>query len=209
MVALYGIPVNEKNSLDEFYNFDLEQWGIERQEDETIQEYINRVKTIGETKDIGTQDISIKGAEEFNNLVNISNMDQSTYYFSFSNEQTLALPLSKEEYYLPEIGINPLLEPCASMLGILPLDDPFNIGLTWRENDGLVNTISMKGPILGCEDKIIFFNNNPQKGVWNYMGKINSCDHGDLMGHTQNSYEEQERLKIFFLELVELLNSLE
>ncbi len=41
------------------------------------------------------------------------------------------------------------------------------------------------------------------------MGKINSCDHGDIMGHTQNSYEEQERLKIFFLELVELLKSLE
>ena len=53
----------------------------------------------------------------------------------------------------------------------------------WRENDGIVNTISMLGP---AHSDVKEFKGDIQKGIWQHMGKIN-LDHNEIIGHHINN----------------------
>ena len=52
----------------QFYNFDLDQWGFNRKEDETRASYINRMRThdAWQTKNMSSWDLSLDGAQELN-----------------------------------------------------------------------------------------------------------------------------------------------
>ncbi len=207
VLVLAGIDPDADTPVDKLYNFDLEQWYLKREPAETLEQYLVRVTdTLGETKDISTWEISIAGAQEFNERVNSSTVDPDAYYFSYANQKTF--PVALGLFYLPDPLINPLLIPLAAYLGILPVKDPFHIGPRWHENDGLVNTISMRAPLLGCSDRCQVNRNRPKKGVWNYMGKLH-WDHGDIIGQSINTPVKVKKLKNFYLRLAEMLQSLE
>ena len=208
MITLAGINPQRATTPGQLYSFSLEQWGLKKADNETINEYINRVfKTLGDTKDICTWDISIAGAQELNSTVKLfPTVDPEAYYFSYENEKTF--PVGKQ-FYVPDATINPKLKSHAFLMGILPAADPFGGADGWRDNDGGVNTISMIAPQLGCSDGVSIYQGLPQKGVWNCLGKL-KWDHGEITGKEVITFPwKVKKLEEFYLNLASFLRSLE
>ena len=207
LMALGGINPQKDITPGQLYSFELEQWGLTREANESLNDYIKRVfNTLGDTKDISTWDTSIAGAQELNSTVNFSTVDPEAYYFSYENEKTF--PVGKQ-FYLPDLTINPTLSSNAFLMGILSLDDPFGLGDGWRENDGEVNSISMIAPQVGCTDGVRIYKGLPQKGVWNYLGKL-KWDHGDVTGNAVITFPWQvKKFEKFYLDLAAMLRNLE
>ncbi len=176
------------------YDFKLDQWGLTKKEDETDEEFIERVKNSSiwnGSKDTCLWDLSRPGAEELNEAYpSLSNI----YYFSLANECTYKGLFSRK--YYPRVYMNPVLQPFAFSMGQF---DAVNL----RETDGLVNVISMDGPLEGSNDNIENFDGNAKKGIWNYLGKQNGWDHLAIVGMFDFSVDPM------FLELAELLHSLQ
>lgn len=195
---------------EDFFGFDLEQWAIAKGDNETTDEYMKRIfETLGETQDFAVRELSTRGAQRFNAGVNLTTEDASAYRFSFANEETVGQPYPESTVYVPDLGMNPFFLDDSRIIGTSPLfTDPLDIGTPWRENDGLVNTASMKAPLAGCTDTYVEYTGTPQKGVWNFMGTYH-WDHLDILGHTQTSPPEVKRIGMFYLNLAELLYSLE
>jgi len=193
---------------EDVYNFDLDQWNMHREDNETIGSYLDRVfATVGNTMDFSLRELSTAGAERFNTMVNSSSEDAAAYRFSYANEQTTRGPY--DIFYLPDPTMSPFFLTDALIIGSSPLfTDPLHSGISWRENDGLVNTASMKAPRAGCSDTCSPFSGIPEKGLWNFMGTLNA-DHLDIVGHDQLTPYQIERLKAFYLGLAGLLWSLE
>ena len=63
---------------------------------------------------------------------------------------------------------------------------------TWFENDGIVNSVSMSHPF---NSKMIVYNNNPIKGIWQSMPTLN-VDHQGIIGH---GISEKQNNNIFVL----------
>jgi triacylglycerol lipase len=78
---------------------------------------------------------------------------------------------------------------------------------SWWPNDGIVSVRSAIAPHEGSTDKIVDYNSNsPQKGVWNYMGKINNVNH--LEAVSQQDPIHQKSLQNRFMDLAKMLNEL-
>jgi len=203
ILGIAGITI-EQTPILKFYNFDLEQWDLRLGENENLGDYLKRVMdTIGDTKDISIWDVSVEGAKELNKTVNLSNMDQNTYYFSYATGKTYQEPFTG--YHFPEVSMHPMLYFPAFILGSSSIETEYIlIDSTWWENDGVVNTISMKGATLGCNDTIYSYCGYPQRGIWNYMGKV-EWDHLDIVGQAQIFPHKIEEVKAFYLQLVQFL----
>ena len=78
----------------------------------------------------------------------------------------------------------------------------FVIDDSWRENDGLVNTVSAKAPI-GAPSKDLD-RSNIEKGVWNVFPTLEG-DHMWLQGGLMHKHD----IRAFYLDLLELISSLE
>jgi len=76
------------------------------------------------------------------------------------------------------------------------------------ENDGMVNTASMKGPEINKHGstKIINYTNQPQPGIWQYMGAF-QMDHDEIIGQDFNP-EKIKILKNIYLNHCKILSSL-
>lgn len=72
----------------------------------------------------------------------------------------------------------------------------------WWANDGVVNTISMKGPKLGSADRIVPYHGTLQRGVWNDMGIVEMYDHLEIVGFGRRTIDS------WYLDLARLLASL-
>ncbi len=191
---LNALPAAAAFSNDFLYDFKLDQWGLEKDTDESLYSYIKRMlnnKIWSDTKDIAFWDLSPEGAEELNQWIKPS---QNVYYFSFANECTFQEPNSG--FHIPEIHMDPRYVPISLVIG--SIDDE-----KWRENDGIVNTVSMKGPKKGSSAEIVTFEGTPGRGIWNYMGKIPDTDHFAIIGH---SYFPAQK---FYHDIVRMLKKLE
>ena len=60
-----GIDIEK---IDDLFNFDLEQWGVERLPGESLKEYYKRIadSPLAESRNLCTWDLSLEGAAEFN-----------------------------------------------------------------------------------------------------------------------------------------------
>ena len=166
------------------YDFDLDQWGFYQNEDEDLFSYIKRLRKspISTTTNFSSYDLSLEGSNQFNNLYET---DQSTYYFSFSTTN------NNDPRLIYKIQSNLIIKS----------NDYSN---EWRENDGIVNTISMLGP----NNSIIKdYNGIVSKGEWQHMGKIN-LDHNEIIGHHIKEKNE-DKLKELYLKHCQLIYSLE
>ena len=67
-------------------------------------------------------------------------------------------------------------------IGSYTQNKPVVIDKSWWENDGLVSVVTADGPHVGSNDEIIDYNGSPQKGKWNYLGKIEKVDHMSIAG---------------------------
>ena len=74
----------------------------------------------------------------------------------------------------------------------------------WRPNDGVVNTVSMRGPVSGSTDTIVDYDGETAPGVWNHMGLIPSTDHAEIIGIAND-----EPIVSFYRSICELITALD
>ncbi len=162
-------------------DFDLDQWDLQRQPGESVSAFLSRARrTLGNTRDISSWDLSIKGAHELNRQIRVF---PCIYYMSYSNRMTYRLPGT--DINLADMHMNPVLWPAAAAMGnyagrAVP---PGQAG-AWQPNDGIVNTLSMRGP---ANSPIVDWATGPvQPGIWTHMGTVATRDHGTIIGLFQN-----------------------
>jgi triacylglycerol lipase len=184
------------------YDFKLDQWDLKMEDDECYIDYMDRVWSSPiweDTKDISAWDLKPDGAKELNEWVKAQ---PDVYYFSWATEETRQHLITG--FHVPEIGMNISLIPMALHMGSYTRNDNrVPIDETWWQNDGVVNTNSMDGPSVGAADEIVDFDGTAQEGKWNYMGKIDSTDHMEIVG-----LGTVWRQKDFYRDQADLLGSL-
>ena len=183
-------------TIKEIYNFDLEHWGIQRKDGESLFKYYKRIgnSPLANSKNLCLWDLSLDGANEFNKKYK---MDENVYYFSFATSASIQKKHSS--YHKPNKKMSLHLRPTSRMMGKYKN----SIDSSWYENDGICNTISMHGPL---NKKIITYTGIPQKAVWQKMKKLN-MDHQAVIGHMSNK-KSTKNLFALYNEHIKLLNSL-
>ena len=150
----------------------LRQWGLKQQPNESYTEYVKRVKNskLWTTQDNGLYDLTTQGAQELNNK---TSLNPNIVYKTYSGESTEP---DKNGIYKRDRHMNIKYLTTANVIG--KLDDK-----AWRENDGLVSTISAKHPF---NQKYVDASDQPQKGVWQVTPVKHNWDHGDFVGTQKN-----------------------
>jgi len=172
--------INFEN-IETLFNFDLEQWGVEKHPDESLVEYYNRLNNspLSESRNLSTWDLSPAGAAEFNELYKT---DPDVYYFSFS---TYATNTEKQKYtHTPDSHMSFHLWSTSHIMGksnSIP-------NSTWYENDGICNTVSMSHP---AGSPNIIYDGVAKKGIWQIVEKLH-LDHQAVIGHniTKNKFNK-------------------
>ena len=187
--------------LEKYYNFDLDQWGLSRNENESIKEFVQRINNSPaiNSKNLSQFDLSIEGAMNFNEQYT---SDKDVHYFSYSTYSTKKATSSDKHF--PDWTMNADLWLAGTLLGTLSKMDS-----TWYENDGIVNTISMNYPKKrnGTEEPNCEFNNKSIPGCWQQMGRLH-IDHHQVIGHGMNN-EEVQFLKDLFGNHCQILKEIE
>lgn len=167
------------------YDFNLDQWGFSREEDESWTAYVKRMRhhVAWNTKNMSSWDLGILGAQEMNGYCQA---DPDVYYFSITCSTTKKKDDSPQ--HTPIEGTSLLTKTRAKLLGSRSgyWEDGTPTDSTWYENDGLVNTISMAGPTTGVNgpDPIVDYDENELliPGQWYVIGPI-MIDHWNVVGH--------------------------
>lgn len=206
--AMGGIVLAE-NAV---YNFDLGQWGLQRQENETQKAYIDRVfdktaTTAGsasrfwQSEDNCGYDLSIKASQMQNYWVKSS---PNVYYASYSFNDMVE---ESDGTWSPSKDMNPLVKPMAVVIGKTSLDLPFGYG-KWRISDGMVSVPSGAYPI--GHDYILtdtIHRKLAPKGVWDVHPIIQGQDHFSLIV-PDNKQSTNDWLNKFYLKIAKDLSCL-
>jgi triacylglycerol lipase len=185
-----------------FYDFDLQHWGFNRKENESWINYYKRMRNhpSWNTKNICSWDLSIDGAQELNTTL-IAQPD--IYYFSFTTSSTHKN--NKSGKHLPDKSTSMLLRIRSKIIGskTVHFADGTATDSMWFENDGVVNTISQKGPTTGENgaDPLTYYISSESviPGQWYNMGKI-KLDHWKIIGHGKMTIKEEEFLLSLYLD---------
>ena len=175
-MAVFLGAMYDNGFLEKYYNFDLDQWGLSRKENETIKEFLNRINNSPaiDSNNLSQFDLSIEGSMKFNQNYK---SDPNVHYFSYS---TFSTKQSKDsDKHFPDWAMNADLWLAGTLLGTIHAPNP-----KWFENDGIVNTYSMKYPFRsdGTEEPNCEFNDKSISGCWQQMGRLH-IDHHQVIGH--------------------------
>ena len=195
---------------NDFFDFDLQQWGFEKRREETWVAYFRRMR---EHKAWGTRnmcawDVSLEGARSLNTLAPVSS---NIYYFSYATSNTKQD--SASGFHLPHKSMNLILWANARIMGRKKAywTDGTATDSTWYENDGIVNTISQLGPTTGTdgEDHIVAYKAGELliPGQW-YHIKTYNLDHKAFIGHSLKGDEKINEMLALFKDQCNLLQSL-
>lgn len=219
LVAGLAIMAGGADGMTRFiFDFKLDHWGIQRQGDqESFPDYLQRVMAFGlwsgvSKKDLGSYDLSTKGAAELNAWVKDR---PEIYYFSYGTQSTWTSRVTGWEYPLPLM--NPLFSVFAgpAFMGRYSRVEQGSpvIERSWWPNDGMVNTRSMRGPtIKSCEDAFCATGSEIREadkeegllpGVWNWKGIQAELDHADIIGWSLKFDSVR-----FYRDLVDMLRTL-
>ena len=174
------------------YDFQLDQFGIVRDPEETLTEAVLRMLMTRRLPrgDNAFDDLSVDGALALNARIA---MQPDVYYFSEPGCRTVQSLVSYD--HKPGLGMTPLLRPFASAMGryygaVTPGGVP--IDRTWLPNDGLVNTISARCPQgTSCRD-VTDDTASFAPGVWNVL-PTRQLDHLAMIGGVFNTNFVQTR----------------
>jgi len=195
---------------NDFFDFDLQQWGFEKRREETWVAYFRRMR---EHKAWGTGnmcawDVSLEGARSLNTLAPVSS---DIYYFSYATSNTKLD--STSGFHVPHKSMNLILWANARIMGRKKAywTDGTATDSTWYENDGIVNTISQLGPTTGTygEDHIVAYKAGELliPGQW-YHIKTYNLDHKAFIGHGLKDDEKINEMLTLFKDQCNLLQSL-
>ena len=195
---------------NDFFDFDLQQWGFEKRREETWVAYFRRMrehKAWG-TRNVCAWDVSLEGARSLNTLAPVSS---NIYYFSYATSNTKLD--SASGFHVPHKSMNLILWANARIMGSKKAywTDGTATDSTWYENDGIVNTISQLGPTTGTdgEDHIVAFKAGELliPGQW-YHIKTYNLDHKAFIGHGLKGDEKINEMLALFKDQCNLLQSL-
>ena len=191
----------EDSGIENFYDFDLEQWDFKRKNNESIGDYLDRISDsrIKNSKNFSGWDLSIKGSREFNDLYIT---DSDVYYFSYSNYSTKELVNGT---HFPDWDMSPL-----AWIPSIIIGRSSKLSSDWYMNDGIVSTISMKYPVNSKDTPApnkLYDDSNIEKGIWQTMSPIHK-DHHVIIGHTMG-YLDIDSMKLFFSDICKKLYKLD
>ena len=185
------------------YDFQLDQFGIRRDDNETFAQALDRVlkSDFLSHNDNAFLDLTIDKSLEINKGIAIQ---PNVYYFSYAGDQTSTDPLTGNHY--PTVSAIPSNGMCALMMpGSVNMGKyydkytagGFYIDKSWRPNDGMVNTVSAFYPIhsdgtcltkdgkQGWTNYDGYSNINFKPGIW-YVMPVQSFDHIQFVGGMLN-----------------------
>lgn len=186
------------------YNFELEQYGLAQGPAESLPDFINRTRGAAfwqlTNKDAAQWDLGPDGAKQLNSWVKTS---PNVYYFSIGSKATeqgsfccngtdrIIAPIQSSSYQYARNDMIFFTKPTAGEwvvpsiftrgMGSYTQTDPSRvlINSSWFPNDGVVNTISMRGP---AGQPLRSYGGTAVRGTWNYLGYYNQYDHFDVIG---------------------------
>ena len=167
-----------------FYDVKMDQWDIgPKRSNESLTEYMDRVLSSelfeSGCEDISLFDLSTPGAEKLNSWVTTSS---NTYHFSYSTRDTYESSFLWRKVSKPyKLSMLWPLQPISLFLGGLYTTFNQGKGAEWQPNDGIVNTISMKGT---NDVPVVSFSRHVQPGQWNHMPLLDRIDHTSVLGFT-------------------------
>lgn len=190
-----------------FYDFDLDQWGLDRKDGERWSDFYRRIRAhpLWESKNIGTWDLSLDGARHLNTYLGAR---PDIYYFSFVTSSTHLDTATGT--HIPDGTTNFLLRSDARIMGKQTTlwEDGSPTDSAWFENDGAVNTISQYGPTTGLNgsDSIVPFKPGErlQPGRWYSQGPL-KMDHWFIVGHFIVNGEEWAQVRKIYEDHCQLL----
>ena len=212
-----GFGITElKNLLD----FQLEQFGIYKDPDETVLETLQRVFSTDflSHNDNVFRDLTIDRALELNDDIEIQ---PNVYYFSYAGDKTRQSTVTGER--TSAVDMTPLFVPFANRMCSYydqTTAGGFRIDKTWAPNDGLVNTVSALYPTdsagrcltksgqTGYIQQDGYSNVSYQPGVWNVM-PVRHYDHGNFiagMPVPDLASQSVTALRQFYLSLMDNLS---
>jgi len=194
----------------DFYDFDLDHWALTLNENESWQEYYDRMEnhTAWDSKNISTWDLSIQGAREINSHIRAN---PNIYYFSYATTCSRKDP--ETGFYVPSGKIFISLRDNVKKIGqeIATFSDSTKTDSAWFENDGVVNTSSMWGPTTGLNgsDKIIKYSSDTKllPGQWYTYGPY-EMDHYYVIGQAIMNKKQRSELYKIYSDHCQLLYSL-
>jgi len=199
MTPFFGILDN--SWTENIFNFDLEQWDINRKENESMSDFINRISEsdLKKSKNFSAWDLSVEGAQYFNDIYMT---DPDVYYFSYLTYSSTVLSNGN---HIPDNSMSPLLWVPSLIIG-----RSNKVDNSWHLNDGIVSTTSMKYPVnsngISAPNKI-FDKSDIEKGTWQVIEPINK-DHQYMLGHRITGVDDKE-LKDFYYNICKRISLLD
>ena len=179
-----------------YVDYQFEQFGLTPVKGEFEPDnLITAMNRIRDSRDYVIADLSLDGANELNNLIEIS---KSVYYFSYPANGCVG------EKHLPHNIRFPFLRLFSRAMAHIDLTREtagIKIDENWLDNDGLVNTISARHPF---DEPAKDYDGDISTGIWNVMPTLN-CDHGAATGLWANKKKTQG----FYINLLRMLMNLE
>ena len=207
------LPNLIKHSTRPGYNFDLDQWGLNATQDESVFDLFKSVDAnrfiLGE--DNAFYDLTLHSMHQWNQILKEYT---DTYYFSYPTHQTVRVPFT--HVHIPGIRMNPALWFFSGLMGRYSFSRDFRDSLPgtfensdWRKNDGIVPTYAQEYPRIPIEHPHKFCHENEtnfQPGIWNVMDHESSAwDHWDITVFPGDRRAKQRR---FYQNLFDELNAI-
>ena len=204
------------SSLKGVYDFQLDQFGIRKDDNETFAQALDRVlrSDFLSHNDNVFRDLTIDRALELNDDIEIQ---PNVYYFSYAGDKTRQSALTGERTSAADM--TPLFVPFANQMCSYynqTTAGGFQIDKSWAPNDGLVITVSAlyatnsagkcltKSGQTGYIQRDGYSNVSYQPGVWNVM-PVRHYDHGNFiagMPVPNLSSQSTTALRQFYLSLM-------
>ncbi|WP_440858425.1 YSIRK-targeted triacylglycerol lipase [Staphylococcus shinii] len=174
-----------KGNKNSKVDFGFGQWGLKQREGETYAQYVQRVQNSGlwKTKDNGFYDLTREGAAKLNKNTSLNpNIIYKTYTGESTRPTLLGNQKSDINMFLPFTITGNVIGKAAEK--------------EWRENDGLVSTISSQHPF---NQAFTEATNEVKKGIWQVTPIKHGWDHVDFVGQdSTDSNHPTEELQQFW-----------
>ncbi|WP_436961988.1 YSIRK-targeted triacylglycerol lipase [Staphylococcus shinii] len=174
-----------KGNKNSKVDFGFGQWGLKQREGETYAQYVQRVQNSGlwKTKDNGFYDLTREGAAKLNKNTSLNpNIIYKTYTGESTRPTLLGNQKSDINMFLPFTITGNVIGKSAEK--------------EWRENDGLVSTISSQHPF---NQAFTEATNEVKKGIWQVTPIKHGWDHVDFVGQdSTDSNHPTEELQQFW-----------
>ncbi|WP_436938567.1 YSIRK-targeted triacylglycerol lipase [Staphylococcus xylosus] len=179
-----------KGNKNSKVDFGFGQWGLKQREGETYAQYVQRVQNSGlwKTEDNGFYDLTREGAAKLNKNTSLNpNIVYKTYTGESTRPTLFGNQKSDVNLFLPFTVTGNVIGKAAEK--------------EWRENDGLVSTISSQHPF---NQAFIEATDEVKKGVWQVTPIKHGWDHVDFVGQdSTDSNHPTEELQQFWHNLAE------